>query len=189
MVDEQTHYFLALPVPESVRKQLHELTAFPELQNFKSMTHVDDYHITLFFLGGVDEGQLTQLQKNLPSMLRHFSAFDVQLNGVAVFGNENWPRVLFADVKKIQSLMDLQAAVMEKCVDAGLKKEKRPFRPHITIAKRWKHKEICPIETLQSETRHWKDIHWQVQEVGLYAVRLGQLPRYQFVTRFPLQSV
>ncbi|MBB6448104.1 2'-5' RNA ligase [Geomicrobium halophilum] len=188
MSNDNPHYFLALPVPASVQKQLNELTAFTEIQKFQSITHVNDYHLTLFFLGGVDHSSLSRLQEKISATVSRFSSFDVQLNSASVFGDQKRPRVLFADVKKNHPLNQLHAAIMEECVDVGFKREKLPFRPHITIAKRWKSEEDFPFMNIARETDDWQDICWRVEEVGLYAVRLGQLPRYQCIDHFLLRG-
>ncbi|AXF56012.1 RNA 2',3'-cyclic phosphodiesterase [Salicibibacter kimchii] len=187
MEDERTHYFLALPVPEEVQRSINELAKLRALQSFRSVTYIRDYHITLFFLGGVANKQLALLYKKLPVLMHQIPAFDVQLNQAGVFGKEEQPRVLFAGVKRAQPLLDLHAAVTRGCVEAGFNKEKRPFRPHVTIAKRGKHDEPFPLQKVIDQTNHWKDVQWRVKEVGLYAVRLGQLPRYELKANFPLK--
>ena len=188
MEDERSHYFLALPVPKHVRRSINALTKLSEVQFFTSVTHVRDYHLTLFFLGSVSDKQLGILYEKLPVLAQQIPAFDMQLNQAGVFGKEERPRVLFAGVKRTQSLLDLHATVMEGCVEAGFKKEKRPFHPHITIAKRRKQEEPFPTQKVINQTKHWKEVQWRVEEVGLYAVRLGQLPRYQLKASFPLNA-
>ncbi|QDI91223.1 RNA 2',3'-cyclic phosphodiesterase [Salicibibacter halophilus] len=188
MEAERLHYFLALSVPEDVQKKINELTNLRELAFFTSVTHIRDYHITLFFLGGVVDKELELLYKKLPVLVQQIPAFDVQLNQAGVFGKEERPRVLFAGVKRTRPLLDLQAAVAKGCVEAGFHEEKRPFRPHITIAKRRNQGGTFPMQKVVNETKHWKDIQWRVKEVGLYAVRLGQLPRYELKASFPLMQ-
>ncbi|QQK77371.1 RNA 2',3'-cyclic phosphodiesterase [Salicibibacter cibarius] len=188
MEGECSHYFLALPVPVHVQRRIHELTKLNELQSFTSITDIRDYHITLFFLGEAADEQLEILYENLPSLVHQIPAFDVQLNQAGFFGKKERPRVLFADVKRTGLLLDLHSAVTKGCVEAGFNKEKRPFRPHITIAKRGKHEEPFPMQKIMDETKHWKDEQWRLEEVGLYAVRLGQLPRYHLKARFPLNG-
>ncbi|QQK81198.1 RNA 2',3'-cyclic phosphodiesterase [Salicibibacter cibi] len=188
MEGQHSHYFLALSVPEHVRRAIHELTKLHELQSFTSITHSRDYHMTLFFLGEVADEKLELLFERLPALVQQISAFDVQLHQAGVFGKEERPRVLFAGVKRSEPLLDLHSVVTKGCVEAGFNKEKRSFRPHITIAKRGKHEEPFPMQKVMNETKHWKDEQWRVEEVGLYAVRLGQLPRYQLKARFPLST-
>src|SRR5699024_9913937 len=96
----------------------------------------EDLHVTLKFLGPVIDTQLDQLKKELQT-IKSRSVFQLYISGLAYFGTPKQPRVLFANIVHSASLLELEKAV-EACAEkAGFPREKRMFKPHITLAKKW----------------------------------------------------
>jgi 2'-5' RNA ligase len=88
-----------------------------------------NYHITLRFIGEVDEG----LASDIDAALARIRAprFAVTLAGVGSFGG----RDLWLGVEKNDALTHLRDKVESAVVRAGLAPESRRYTPHITLAR------------------------------------------------------
>ncbi len=92
-------------------------------------------HITLLRPFWLEEEREKELQELLQSIKMNKSSFELELNGFSNFTN----RVIFINVKENQSLSDLRLAAENVFADhlgSLIKREYRPFQPHITIANR-----------------------------------------------------
>ncbi|MFB8735494.1 2'-5' RNA ligase family protein [Bacillus sp. SL00103] len=61
----------------------------------------------------------------------------LELNEVGQFGTKERPRVFLQKPNESEPLMLLREKVKEAVLSAGHPVEKRPFHPHMTIARKW----------------------------------------------------
>lgn len=92
-------------------------------------------HITLIPPFWLDETKEAELQQTLQSITSDKDELEIQLNGFSHFGK----RVLFVNVKDNPALEELKNQIeihFMKSFSDIIKKDNRPFHPHITIANR-----------------------------------------------------
>jgi len=93
-------------------------------------------HITLKFLGDVDETLPDAVAGALADPLRKIPAFNVSLRGIGVFPNPNRPRILWAGVEDPEASIKTLYLEMEKIISGmGFLPEKKDFSPHATIGR------------------------------------------------------
>ena len=92
----------------------------------------ENYHITLRFLGDVDDVTAREFASNLAAI--HADSFDLQFVGLGSFGNRR-PRALWAGLAQCEPLTALQRAHEMAAQKAGLAPEQRNFHPHVTLAR------------------------------------------------------
>ncbi|APF36282.1 RNA 2',3'-cyclic phosphodiesterase [Chelatococcus daeguensis] len=93
---------------------------------------VENYHITLRFIGDVDATTAADIYDSLADIDR--PPVTVTLDMLDSFGGSR-PRTIFARVRPNPALTELQAD-HERCVRrAGLPPEPRKFTPHVTLAR------------------------------------------------------
>ena len=92
-----------------------------------------DYHVTLRFLGEVDEVIAADLDAGLAEA-RLRPAFSVTLDGLASFGGDR-PRAIYASVVPSPELAELQEEHERIARRAGAAPERRKFTPHVTLAR------------------------------------------------------
>ncbi|ARK31773.1 RNA 2',3'-cyclic phosphodiesterase [Halalkalibacter krulwichiae] len=180
----QLHYFLAIPLPDLLKKQVMS-SVQSEVLSFKRWVHWADLHLTLVFLGACTEEQLDFLQHNCKNLLSNWNRFTLELSSLGTFGKEREPRIFWVGVKEQALLHSLRKDVYNLCLEAGFSLEKRPFSPHITVARKWigdhaYHSKIVD-ETLIGEK-------WQVDKVILYKSVLTEEPKYKEVNVFPMSG-
>ncbi len=122
--------FIAIPLPDYVK------SALSELQQPIDGVHWTDagrYHLTLRFIGEVDQGVFEKVRQQLSSIA--LPPFEMDIKGFGYFPEQKRPRVLWAGIDEEPSLMELQRKAEEACRQAGVEPESRDFVPHITLAK------------------------------------------------------
>jgi len=88
-----------------------------------------NYHLTLRFIGEVDEGVASDIDAALLQI--RAPRFDVTLAGVGTFGE----RMLWVGVDKSQPLVHLRDKVESALVRLGLEPETRRYAPHVSLAR------------------------------------------------------
>jgi 2'-5' RNA ligase len=92
----------------------------------------DNYHLTLRFIGDVDEVTAHEVASMLGRVKR--SAFDLYLEGLTSFGGRR-PRAVVATVAPARALLDVQAEHERLMQRIGLEPEGRKYLPHVTLAR------------------------------------------------------
>ena len=93
---------------------------------------VENYHITLRFIGDV-EGHVADEVANALDRVRR-PAFNLTLSGVHAFGSKK-PHSVYAGVAASPDLSALQAEIERICQRLGLPADPRKFVPHVTVAR------------------------------------------------------
>lgn len=121
--------FAGLEIPPSVGQALSWLRGGLPGARWIEPT---DYHITLRFVGDIDDRTAFELVHALDRVER--TEFDVRLAGIDVFGADK-PHSVFARVEPTPEIRELQADLERLCQRLGLKPEPRKFTPHVTLAR------------------------------------------------------
>ncbi|MBA4791661.1 MAG: RNA 2',3'-cyclic phosphodiesterase [Pseudomonadota bacterium] len=91
----------------------------------------ENYHITLRFVGDVDEVLAREVMYALGQVRRR--GFELSLDGLDQFGGHK-PRSLFASVRANAALKELQAEHERIMQRLGLSPD-RAYKPHVTLAR------------------------------------------------------
>ena len=91
-----------------------------------------NYHVTLRFIGEVDEGVAADIDEALAEVRAR--RFALSIAGMGLFGTEDRPRILYAGVERSAALVELRDKVGQALGRAGMPPEGRHFTPHVTLA-------------------------------------------------------
>lgn len=139
MTDSQAHdpaarptrmrLFFGLPIPARVAQALTRHARTIHLANAR-WTPAENLHITLVFLGLVNEDKLPALFRELEGL----GPLPLQLRLTSL---GSFPRagVLFAEVEPTPKLLELQATVAARMAGSGFALDHRPYHPHTTLAR------------------------------------------------------
>ena len=96
-------------------------------------TRDENFHLTLRFIGDVDEG----VADDVDSALLEINAppFDVFIVGIGYFGKAKAARAVWAGIETSEPLIRLQQKVDSAMQRIGLAAEERKYTPHITLAR------------------------------------------------------
>ena len=93
-------------------------------------------HLTLKFLGDTAENQLAEVEEAVARAAAELDEFDLRLGAPGVFPNERGGRVLWIGVEDEKSnLARIAGRLEDGCGKIGFAKERRGYRPHLTIAR------------------------------------------------------
>jgi len=95
---------------------------------------VANLHITTKFIGEWPEARIAELGEVLDKIPR-VGAIEIRIAGLDYFPNAAKPRVLFAGVSGGSPLIRLAESIDEALGAIGLKREDRPYSPHLTLAR------------------------------------------------------
>lgn len=129
--------FIAVDLPGASRDRIESLIAdlrreVPEVR----WARIEGVHLTLKFLGEVEEGRLRALAAILDRRAAAAGGFTVLLKGVGMFGTKSRPRVVWCGVMDPDGgLARLAASIDDGCAETGFPREARPFHPHLTLAR------------------------------------------------------
>ena len=146
-----------------------------------------NFHLTLKFLGNIDESTIDALGAALRDQLRLFPAFTISAKGLGVFPGPRRPRVLWVGLIGA-SLVSLASTIGLALHPLGFAPEERPFAPHLTIG-RWREAATSPSALV----RLLED--WQGYDFGTSSVESVKLiqsvlkpggPRYNELITVPL---
>jgi len=94
------------------------------------------WHVTLRFLGDVPSEQLSSLKSELEGSVSGVKSFPFRLGGLSGFPRSRTARVLVVKVEEGLDEIRLLARRLEKSLSSlGFRREKRPFSPHLTLAR------------------------------------------------------
>jgi len=145
---------------------------------------VEAFHITLKFIGDVQETQARDLDEALLAI--EAPAFDLSLEGVGHFGEGVDIHAVWAGVAESSALRRLAKANEAAARRAGLKPETRVYTPHVTLA----YLKRAPV----AEVAAWIQGHnllrsppFRVDRFGLYSSwRTSEGSAYRLEAEYPL---
>jgi 2'-5' RNA ligase len=122
--------FIAIELPADAKNELGRLRVdIPGARWVPS----DQIHLTLAFLGEVDEAALERLTGQLARI--QMTEFRVRFARTGCFPDHQRPRVLWVGLEPEPRLNTLAARVRDAVLACGIPQEERPFSPHITLAR------------------------------------------------------
>ncbi|EFC90579.1 2'-5' RNA ligase [Dethiosulfovibrio peptidovorans DSM 11002] len=130
--------FLALPIPEKLRVLAEELIVQGR-REFRSPRWVrgEHLHLTLRFFGELEEKAYRRLAKSLKTAFSDAPSVEgMALGEVGCFRRKGSISVIWMAVEERDRQITRLAELAEKtAVETGLSPERRPFRPHMTLAR------------------------------------------------------
>lgn len=128
-----------------------------------AVAHVRDPHVTLCFLGEVPDDDVARIESALRAGLGRAAPVEAVVAG-------GRPRRLgpSALVRPVGGLDDLAAVVRSAVGRDAARPERRPFRGHLTVARRRRG------EPGGGDGREAPEVRWLVEEVALVCSELGR---------------
>lgn len=173
--------FVALPLPDGIVARLNLMcSGIPGAR----WVEPANMHITLRFIGEVDEDAAEEINYNLS----HIEApgFDLELQGLNTFGQGFKAHALWVGVALTPALAHLQSKVDSAVTRAGQPPEGRRFTPHVTIA-RLNKPETGRLQSFIEGNNLFKAGPFTVDTFTLYESQTGKGgPVYTALEDYPL---
>lgn len=150
---------------------------------------LDNFHVTITFLGEQEEQNIPLLQKVLQKVCENFAPFDLKVEDVGAFSNEHDARVLWLGVQNKRCLNEFKALLDAELEHENLLThvETRDFKPHLTFARLRNPKSVKDMLS-PFKRKSFGKIH--VDEIVLYESELrGAFPVYKPLARCKLTGI
>lgn len=126
--------FIALDIPAEVRERLDQyVDRVRRLAPDARWARIESLHITLKFIGEVKDAKLEEIESVLAPIKA--SPFQVEFQDIGFFPTPRSARVFWAGVHALEALPQLATAVETAVEQVGVAREKRPYHPHLTLAR------------------------------------------------------
>lgn len=127
--------FVAINPPERVRERIAAGTE--DLRGLEGIRWVasDRVHLTLKFLGQVEDDSERAIAEELARIALGHGPFQMRLTAPGAFPNIRRPRIIWIGLEPSSELAALQRDVEEGLAGLGFERERRAFRPHLTLGR------------------------------------------------------
>jgi len=172
--------FFAIPMPEAAREAL--LLAQRQLDGLEgvSWTGADNFHLTLAFLGEIDEEGVQSARSRLSSVVVEHDL--IRIDGLSAFPSAHSARVLWAGIAGGQRCLQRLADALRPALESM---RAEPFVPHVTIGR--VRSGCAPLDAAERIARVSASVRsaaFQSAPVVLYeSVRTQQGSRYRELAR------
>lgn len=175
--------FVALVPPAAV---LDEIAA--EINRLRSVapelrwSRRDQWHVTLAFLGEVEERRTPGLAERLGRAAHRHEAFELWFSGGGRFTHSTLWAGVRGDRDRLRSLAESIAAAARR---AGIDHVDRPYRPHLTLARSRSRGDV-DLRPLVASVADFASTAWSADAIHLIQSRLGASPIYTTLRSWPL---
>ena len=129
--------FVALLIPEPWKDYLGRVERdLADRMSGLSWGEPDNMHITIRFLGDLEDDGVRRAGESTRRGAEHHEAFLARLGGPGAFPSMNRPRLLWAGLEEgAEEAIALARSVNEALKRDGFGPPDKPFKPHITLAR------------------------------------------------------
>ncbi|MCS7151875.1 MAG: RNA 2',3'-cyclic phosphodiesterase [Endomicrobia bacterium] len=124
----------------------------------------ENLHITLKFLGEINEKQVEVVKSVLDSVVKNIKEFKIIIEGIGVFPKIDFPRVLWLGIKDgAQKISELANFIDNELSNKGFAKEQKEFVAHLTIAR---IKQVRRLSEIVNYVEKYKNQHFGSSKVN-----------------------
>jgi 2'-5' RNA ligase len=181
--------FIAIEIPSEIKSTLAALqNDLRRAGADVSWAKPENVHLTLKFLGEVDERRIGEIEKVCVSSAADFKPFTLSLNGKGVFPNLRQPRVLWAGLAgDIENVVEIRRRLEDGLALIGLEREEKAFSPHLTIGRLKSNKKTRELLAI-ADAYQLPALSFEVTEIVLMKSELHPAgARYTVMARASLQ--
>ncbi len=151
----------------------------------------ENLHVTLLFLGEVDDRMVPQVCKVVAESVADLAPFPTVIERVGCFPNLRRPRIVWIGVGQgTQELCALHDRIEEPLLDLGCyRREERAYTPHVTLGRVKSDRPTEKLTAALTQQAGWQGGETVVEEVLILSSELTpQGPRYTVLSRARLGS-
>jgi 2'-5' RNA ligase len=183
--------FVALNLPPELKGRLAELEArLKEARADVSWVKPENIHLTLKFLGGVEETRIPLIKRAIQEGLRGEGPLVLSLAGLGVFPNPRSPRVIWVGVEGDTERMEkLQKRLEQALEEVGFPREARSFSPHMTLGRMRSRQGTAGLMELVGRLGEYRAGSIQAESIELMRSQLHPAGAiYTILESFPLSA-
>jgi len=149
--------FFAIELTDEVRKELSSIQErLIEANADIKWVKPENIHLTLKFLGDINESQVEKIKSILDETAKNHKAFKSSLFKIGAFPKLEYPRVIWVGIDENCSIIEeIAIKIDDACEKLGFQKEERQFSAHLTVGRvrSSKNKAVLREKILSTEIR------------------------------------
>ncbi len=131
--------FVAIDISDEARRIVAaRISAFRNDASSSAIKWIrpDNLHLTLQFVGDVDNGQLQPVVNSVKKISEQFRKFRLSLQGVGAFPSPSKARVLWIGIHDEDSnCVKIKESLEHEFRQLGIAGDRKPVTPHLTVAR------------------------------------------------------
>jgi 2'-5' RNA ligase len=151
--------FLSLNIDSSLKPKLKTIQDNVKLalKDYQvKWENPDNFHLTLRFLGDINENKIEELVFTLDRLKFDFDLLRFEVNSTGFFPNQKYPNVVFVDLVEDGSNSQKLVEFIDRIIlNFGVKPDKR-FIPHITLGRFKRDKRVKIDRQIDVETEKFE---------------------------------
>ena len=163
--------FIAIALPQEIKIGLEQyIRSLRKISPDIRWVRAENIHITLKFLGEIEQDLLDKVEFSLKSISEVFQPFYIYLKGSGSFPNEKRPRIIWVGIEALQNnlLLKIYNWIENRLETLGIKKEQRKYTPHLTIGR------IKFPQNMNKLFQYMKQYPFQGEQFGVKEILLMQ---------------
>ena len=129
--------FLAFELPHDVRKKVAKISGEIKKTGLNAKwVKPANIHLTVIFMGNIDEEDIPGIISKIDNVACLYKNFDISLGGMGLFPDLRRPRIIWLGLDgETDRLSSLRNDLQKSLESFGIKQERRPFNPHLTLGR------------------------------------------------------
>lgn len=182
--------FIGIKFDDSTRDAIESaLKPFKKIGTPIKWVKTENIHLTLKFIGEVPKEKYDRLEEVLTKRDFNVGTFDLEVAGFGKFGRDRELNILWTGIGKNRQLEDLYHRLEDTLEKIDIKKEKRPFKPHVTVGRNKKNYNFKPIFELLEQNA---DVSITKQKINTFQIFKSELfsagPVYTILKEIPVDN-
>ncbi len=179
--------FLGIPISEEVKAKIRPIVkALVETKADLSLVSLENLHLTVKFLGWVDEQKIPEIKKATSKICQEFSNFSLNFSGVSVFPSLKDIKVVWIGLQSLEMVKLMQKFNSE--LDYIHKYDYLETKPHLTLARVKSVKNKDQLQEILLKFKEHDFGEMNVDKVVLFQSTLTRKgPIYNVVEEFSLK--
>lgn len=152
---ETVRAFIALELTSEIQNQLKQAQdGLKKAGADVKWVEPSGIHLTLKFLGNVSLELIGEIKKHLDALVKDHRRFELSISELGAFPKKEYPRVIWVGIPRGRDqTIELAKDLQERLINLGFMKEKRDFKPHLTLGRvRSNHNRSQLTKLLESVT-------------------------------------
>jgi 2'-5' RNA ligase len=142
--------FIAIDVSEEVRHSIGSaIEKMKQLSRGVRWVSPGNIHLTLKFLGEVDDVAVNRVKERLSLICAGHGPFVLAINGAGGFPNLRSPNILWIGIDESEQLKLLNLDIEKAMCELGFARENKSFSPHLTVGR------VSSRKDLDAVIREW----------------------------------
>ena len=138
--------FIAIPLDQEIKEKIYQFQEKIKQEITRGIKWVEpqSLHLTLKFLGDVEESEIKVIAKSMKSLFANQRVFSFKIGQLGAFPDIHKPSVIWTGIPTGKDILQTLSSNLEKEMQKlGFPPEEKEFSPHITLGRA---KRGAPIE-------------------------------------------